>query len=147
VFQKVTNKAATFQPANFEDGRHLLECVAIEESTHAQYGPGIKWVWRLESYPDREQIVDDRGMPFEFWQFTGTSMGLDRKTGGPTAARKNAQALLGRELDEGEDVNPDDLLKKKALGMVILDENDRLKITKIEPNKKVAKKVEEDEDA
>ncbi len=150
TFGKVTNKVVTFQPANFDDGRHLLECRGIEATDHPQYGPGLKWIWRLETYPELERIVDDRGMPFEFWQFTGTGLGIDRKTNGPTKARKNVQALLGRELQEGEDSpDPDDLIGKKALGMVILNEQERLEITKIEPAKKAkvtAKVVEDDDD-
>ncbi len=150
TFGKVSNTATSFKPANFDDGRHLLELMALEDTDHEKYGAGLKWVWRLASYPDNEQVVDDRGFPFEFWEFSGQGLGIDRKTGGPTKARRNVQALIGRVLDEGEDApDADELIGRKAIGMVIMrPEDDKLEIKKLEPNKKkaAAKVVEEDED-
>lgn len=138
-FGKVSNSVATFQPANFDDGRHELELVGLEDSEHPTFGAGLKWVWRFKTM-DGTQIVDDRNMPFESWQFTGTGLGIDRKTGGPTKARKNVEALLRRKLEEGEDPpDPEELVGRKALGMVILNEQERLEITKIEPLKAKAK--------
>ncbi len=150
TFGKVTNTVGSFKPSNFDDGRHLLELMALEDTEHAQFGPGLKWVWRLASYPENEQVVDDRGFPYEFWQFTGQGLGIDRKTQGPTKARKNVQALLGRELKEGEAApDADDLIGRKAIAMVQLNDADKLEITKIDPAKKkaaAAVKSEEDED-
>lgn len=133
TFQPATNKMTSYLPMNFDDGRHILKLVKLEDTNHEQYGAGFKWVWRLAKHPSKEQIVDDRGMPFEFWQFTGSSLGINKKTGGPTEGRKNVEALLGRPLQEGELIDDELLLNKYALGLVILDEKERLKISKIEP--------------
>lgn len=146
TLKTATNKITSFQPVNFEDGPHVLELKGIEDTQHEQYGAGLKWIWRL-STPDGEQIVDDRGFPFEFWQFTSASMGLNRKTGGPTEGRKNVEALIGRPLDEGEEPEGDMLPGRKANAQIILDEKERLKIVKISPIKKKRTPVaEEDEE-
>lgn len=94
-----------------EEGKYTVECVRIEEAPDNGYGPGIRWVLAL--YKNGQRVALGDQADGEFWQTTGMSMG-------PAArARQYAEAFLGRQLETGERVNPNDLLGKRLMGMVI----------------------------
>lgn len=117
LFDEVTNAVST--PIVPQD-RFIFECLSIDEAPpYAAPGaapdpnarPGIKWVFGLY-YPEngsRFQFMDE---PYEFFQTTTANMQRGAR------AREYAEALLGRELGEGERVNPNDLIGKRGIGLV-----------------------------
>lgn len=128
LFEQATNAAST--PIVPQD-RFIFECLSIgEQPPYAPPGeqpkagarPGIKWTFGLyfAATGERFQFQDE---PYEFFQSTTANMQRGAR------AREYAEALLGRELAEGEQVNPNDLIGKRAQGMVIheLSRNDKTK--------------------
>lgn len=128
LFDTATNAAST--PIVPQD-RFIFECLSIgEQPPYAPPGeqpkpgarPGIKWTFGLFFASSGEPFYfqDD---PYEFFQSTTANMQRGAR------AREYAEALLGRELGEGEQVNPNELIGKRALGMVIweLSRNDKTK--------------------
>jgi hypothetical protein len=134
LFDTATNAAST--PIVPQD-RFIFECAAIgEQPPYAPPGespkpgarPGIKWEMKL--------FFASTGEPFYFQDeqyvfFQSTTANMQRGA----RAREYAEALLGRELSEGEEINPSDLIGKRALGMVIHE------ISRNDKTKKVAKLV------
>lgn len=118
LFDTATNAAST---PIVPQGRFIFECLSIgEQPPYAPPGeqpkpgarPGIKWtfgLWFAES-GERVYFQDD---PYEFFQSTTSNMQRGAR------AREYTEALLGRELGEGENVNPMDLIGKRALGLII----------------------------
>lgn len=134
LFDTVTNAAST--PIVPQD-RFIFECLSIgQQPPYAPPGespkpgarPGIKWTFGLyyQSSGERFYFQDD---PYEFFQSTTANMQRGAR------AREYAEALLGRELGEGEQINPNDLIGKRAIGMVIHE------ISRNDKTKKVAKLV------
>lgn len=132
LFDTATNAASTpVVPQN----RYVFECLEIsEQPPYAPPGeqpkpgarPGIKWVFALydAASGQRFHFQDD---PYEFFQSTTSNMQRGAR------AREYVEALLGRELGEGEDVNPSDLIGKRGVGMVVWE------TSRNDKNKKVAK--------
>lgn len=128
LFDTATNAAST--PIVPQD-RFIFECSAIgEQPPYAPPGeapkpgarPGIKWEFLLYFASTGEPFYfqDEK---YVFYQSTTANMQRGAR------AREYAEALLGRELGEGEQVNPNDLIGKRALGMVIheMSRNDKTK--------------------
>lgn len=128
LFETATNAAST--PIVPQD-RFIFECIAIgEQPPYAPPGeqpkpgarPGIKWEFGLYFANSGEPFYfqDEK---YVFYQSTTANMQRGAR------AREYVEALIGRELAEGEDVNPNDLIGKKAQGMVIweLSRNDKTK--------------------
>lgn len=118
LFDTVTNAAST--PIVPQD-RFIFECVAIgEQPPYAPPGeqpkpgarPGIKWEFGLY-YPDNGSRFYFQDEPYIFFQSTTANMQRGAR------AREYVEALIGRELAEGEEVNPNTLIGKRAIGMVI----------------------------
>jgi hypothetical protein len=118
MFETVTNAAST--PIVPQD-RFIAECIRLEEAP--PYAPpgekpkpgaknGIKWVFALyyAATGERFHFQDE---PYEFFQTTTANMQRGAR------AREYVEAFLGRELAEGENVNPSDILGKRCVGMVI----------------------------
>lgn len=101
MFAVATNQSG-FLP---DEGKYTVECTAIEEAPDNGYGPGVRWVLAL--------YEGDRQATSDFWQTTSPSMGPKAR------ARQYVEAFLGRPLEEGERVNPNDLIGKRCSGMVI----------------------------
>ncbi len=128
LFETVTNAAST--PIVPQD-RFIFECVAIgEQPPYAPPGeqpkpgarPGIKWELALYFAGTGEPFYF-QDEPYIFYQSTTANMQRGAR------AREYAEALLGRELGEGEQINPNDLIGKRGLGMIIheLSRNDKTK--------------------
>lgn len=132
LFDTATNAAST--PV-VPQGQYIFECLSVgEQPPYAPPGeqpkpgarPGIKWVFGLYEAASGQRFYfqDD---PYEFFQSTTSNMQRGAR------AREYVEALLGREVGEGENINPNDLIGRKGIGFVIweISRNDR--------NKKVAK--------
>lgn len=134
LFDQATNAAST--PIVPQD-RFIFVCLSIDEQPpYAPPGeapkpgarPGIKWTFGLY-YPSTGEPFTFQDEPYEWFQSTTANMQRGAR------AREYAEALLGRELSEGEEINPIDLIGKRALGMVIHE------ISRNDKTKKVAKLV------
>jgi hypothetical protein len=123
MFAPVTNMTG-FMP---DEGKYTAECLRIEEAPDNGFGVGVRWVLAL--YEGNERILQGDGTPMEFWQTTSTNMGPKAR------ARAYVEAFLGRPLDEGERINPNDIPGKRLTGMVIHEDS----TTKV--GQKVAKLV------
>lgn len=77
------------------DGTYTLTVLRVEEGGEGQFGPRMRWVFECRD-EDGDLVAWDDGSTFELWQSTGTSLGPKGK------ARKWAEAVLGRELVNGE---------------------------------------------
>lgn len=134
LFDTVTNAASTpIVPQN----RFVFECTNIEEQPpYAPPGeqpkpgarPGIRWSFSLYDTGTGEPFYFQDEV-YTFWQSTTANMQRGAR------AREYAEALLGRELGEGEEINPYDLIGKRGIGMVIHE------LSRSDKTKKVAKLV------
>lgn len=117
IFDEATNAVST--PIVPQD-RFIVECLNLEEAP--PYAPpgeqpkadaksGIRWILGLyyQSTGARFTFQDE---PYEFFQTTTSNMQRGAR------AREYAEAFLGREIAEGERLNPNMLLGKKCLGMI-----------------------------
>ena len=78
------------------DGNYILQCAGIEEDEPGQYGPRMKWIFLLWDQQTGAQITWEDGNAYEWWVRTSQSLGSKAN------ARKYAEALLARELVEGD---------------------------------------------
>src|SRR5690349_6373849 len=98
--RKRTTEMAFDTPGSYtsvEDGAYVLRLMKLEDTADNGYGPGNKWVWHVYYEASRELIKDEDGEPYEFFQFSSAKMGPKSKAG------KWFTALLGRDLEKGED--------------------------------------------
>ncbi|HEX7024609.1 MAG TPA: hypothetical protein VF187_07310 [Gemmatimonadales bacterium] len=79
-----------------DPGQYLAKVVRLEEGETGEFGPSIKWVFNLADAKTREPMYDEQGELFEFYAYSSTKMGPRAK------ARQWAEALLGREIQNGE---------------------------------------------
>ena len=107
MFSVATNQTG-FLP---DEGKYTVECLRIEEAPDNGFGVGVRWVLAL--YDGSERVKNDGGYDYEFWQTTSPNMGPKAR------ARQYVEAFLGRPLEEGERINPNDLPGKKLVGMII----------------------------
>ena len=111
MFAPVSNQTG-FLP---DEGKYTVECLRIEEAPDNGYGIGVRWVLAL--YEGADRIKNDSGFDFEFWQTTSPNMGPKAR------ARQYVEAFLGRPLEDGERIDPNDLPGKRCSGMVIHEES------------------------
>jgi len=107
MFAVATNQSG-FLP---DEGKYTVECLRIEEAPDNGFGVGVRWILAL--YEGSDRVKNDSGFDYEFWQTTSPNMGPKAR------ARQYVEAFLGRPLDEGERINPNDLPGKKCTGMII----------------------------
>lgn len=107
MFSTVTNQTG-FMP---DEDKYIVECLRIEEAPDNGFGVGVRWVLGL--YQNGERVLQGDGTPLEFWQTTSPNMGPKAR------ARAYVEAFLGRPLEEGERINPNDIPGKWLSGMVI----------------------------
>lgn len=118
LFDRATN--ATSTPIVPQD-RFIVECLNVEEAP--PYAPpgeqpkpgarcGIRWVLGLY-YPADGSRFHFQDEPYEFFQTTTANMQRGAR------ARELAEAFLGREIREDEQLSPDMVIGKKLVGMVI----------------------------
>lgn len=82
-----------------EAGRYVVKCVRLEAVNHAEYGPGIKWVFNLANplTDPPTPIYQADGTLYELWQTTSTKVTPRSK------ARPWLETLLGRPIVDGQD--------------------------------------------
>lgn len=95
-----------------EPGKYIVTCIDIEDAPDKGFGPGVKWVFRLEDF-NTGAVWDS-----DLWQFTSIKMGPKAK------ARPIIEALLGRPLQVREQPDSRDLLNRKMVAMVIHEPKD-----------------------
>lgn len=80
-----------------------------------QYGEQIKWVWLISptSDPDAYILRNDGQQEKEIWQFTKPSLARGSR------ARIWAEALLGRELRNGEEPDDNDLIRRRMVATLV----------------------------
>lgn len=88
--------------AYVDDGRYIAKLVRLEPTDHAQYGPGVRWVFHLATPETMSLVVDVDGQPYELWQTTSTKMGKNVRSGKVARARTWSEALLDREIADSE---------------------------------------------
>jgi len=140
-FKNVTNTVGGTQP-EIEPGTYTVEVIGIEEMEPGQYGERMRWVLGLTD-EDGETIAWPDKSPYEWWQQTGTTLG-PRST-----ARKYADALLGRELRDGEDGDDilEELIGRTARALIEIGESGYPRIAAMTPIKKRKAKAAEDSQA
>lgn len=109
VFAPATDQSEIVLP---EPDRYLVKCLAIEDAPDKGFGPGVKWVFELTHAATGERL------PNELWQFTSIKMGPKSK------ARPIIEALLGRPLENREVPDPDKLIGRTMVAMVIHEKRD-----------------------
>ena len=102
----------------------------------------MRWVLGLTD-EDGEIIAWPNGEQYEWWQQTGTTLG-PRST-----ARKYSDALLGRELRDGEDGDAilEELIGRTARALIEIGESGYPRIAAMTPIKKRKAKAAEDSQA
>jgi hypothetical protein len=108
MFAPATDKAEYELP---EPDRYIAVCVGIEDAPDKGFGPGVKWQFQLIDPRTNLPVRDSQGRDFILWQFTSTKMGPKSR------CRPIIEALLGRELLNGEVPDSRELLNK---GMICL---------------------------
>ncbi len=108
-------------PVNFELGWHQLKIESIVDTTSEEYGAGLNWTFEIRNYPAGELLVDEKDIPWKFKKITSTKMGKSDTM--IANARQFIEGALGRELEEGEDVDIDALEGLSFLAM--MDENEK----------------------
>ena len=123
------------QPATNEDsaivpeGRYTLHLVGLEKAPPSTFapedGPRVKWVFHLYAESGIENMARGEQFhfnnePYEFWRTTST------KNSPRAYARKYAEALSGRKLEEKEVPKLSGLLDARMSAMITYedDEND-----------------------
>ena len=118
LFDDATNAVST---PIVPQGEFIVECMKLEEAP--PYAPpgeqpkadartGIRWILALYNPKSGARFLF-QDEPYEFFQTTTANMSRGAR------AREYAEAFLGRELAEGERLDPNMLISKKCQGMVI----------------------------
>lgn len=129
-FKNVTNTVGGTQP-EIEPGTYTVEVLNIEDMEPGQYGERMRWVLGLTD-EDGEIITWENGDRYEWWQQTGTTLG-PRST-----ARKYADALLARDLRDGEegDAILAELVGRTARALIEIGESGYPRIAAMTPIRK-----------
>ena len=132
-FKKVTNTVGGPMPS-IEPGTYTVTVLRIEDMEPGQYGERMRWVLSLAD-EDGEPVTWDSGDVFEWFQQTGTTLGPK------STARKWADALMGRDLREGDDGDDvaDALIGKSARALIDIGETGYARIVGLTPLKRRAK--------
>ncbi len=137
-------------PVDFEAGRFILTFKSMSgtdasgQPIAGQFGPQWQWTWGWRTAIDNSELHDERGFVQDYLERTSQKMG---KGGAQTAeARLRVEALLGRELEEGEQIDTDDLEGRSIIAMMDVGETGYVGILKgsIKPNKKAEKADKDD---
>jgi hypothetical protein len=120
----------------FPEGEYLFELVAVEPWVAKNPNPQFnsdreQLVWKLKAVEALD--TDDGGDAFvgrEIWHFTGNTMGV-RQDGSKTKDREAYEAFLGRELDEDEEVDTDEIIGCTARGDVGRSTTGKHKVTRL----------------
>ncbi|HLI51011.1 MAG TPA: hypothetical protein VKU87_04395 [Thermomicrobiaceae bacterium] len=87
-----------------------LVSMDMEHFEDGPYGPQdrVKWIFGIEKVIDTDYDDPESLVGKEIWAFTSNSMHI------MSTMRKHAAALLGHEIEDGENVQPSDLIGKQA---------------------------------
>lgn len=80
-----------------------------------QYGEQVKWVWLISpvSDPDTYILRSDGQQEKEIWQFSKPSIAKGSR------ARAWTEALMGRELKNGEEPDDSDLIRRRMIALLV----------------------------
>ena len=122
-----------------ESGRYNLKIASLE-LVDSQFNPGTKqvqWGFHCQEAATSTVLRNTNGEPYEWRQWTSTKLAAPAGTGKATKAYTWACAFLGREIQPGESGEAiwQELLGKKASGLVGPNENGTIKLLSVEPIK------------
>jgi hypothetical protein len=111
VFDTVTN---TDGGTLLDVAHYILTLRDLSREEQGQFGPSICWKFAVADVasPQQNRIADD-GEEYQFWAWTSTKLSPRAK------ARPYAEALLGRQLAEGEKLNPAELIGRSMKAMIV----------------------------
>jgi hypothetical protein len=115
MFAPATDKSEYELP---DPDRYIAVCVGIEDAPDKGFGPGVKWQFQLINPQTNLNVADSQGRDFILWQFTSTKMGPKSR------ARPIIEALLGRELVNGEVPDSRHLFNKGMVCLVAHEKNE-----------------------
>jgi len=108
--------ATSGEGPRLEPGQYVLTVISIEpaEGGNPAFGPSVKWTFTVAnpSTPN-DLMVNDDGEPYDFWGHTSVKMSPKAR------ARQWTEALVGRQLEEGERINPSTLIGQRMQALVI----------------------------
>jgi len=139
VFTLPAASDTTFEQAPV--GLYVFKLKELERGIQGdpQYGDKerVKWIFEVVRVIDVNENAPSREIPNpkmsedwvgeEFWGFTSLSMGKK------STMRLWATALLGRDIDEGEQLNAGELIGKRAKATIGRSDTQRAKITALVP--------------
>jgi hypothetical protein len=130
IFDDVpSSKFETVQP-----GSYIVKLVRVEKAEDGQFGPRRRWVFHLADAATGTPAYRADGSLFEFAQLSSTKLGRKAR------AREYAEALLNRDLTDGErgaDLVPQ-LVGKKALALIGENANGWTEVIRMQPLKATA---------
>lgn len=98
-------------------GLYILELIELDEAEPSKYEPGVPralWKYTVDEvvdftpeFDEDEELDAEDLAGEELWEWTSQKMGKKANM------RKRVEALLGRELEDGEEVDPGDLPGRK----------------------------------
>ena len=122
-----------------ESGRYNLKIVSLE-LVDSQFDPdkkSVQWSFHCQEVGSGAVLRSSNGEPYEWRQWTSTK--LTAPTGGGKATKGYlwACAFLGREIQPGDSGSAiwQELIGKKASGLIGPNENGNMKLLSIEPIK------------
>jgi len=110
VFEVASSSGPLIEP-----GQYVLTLAEIEDAGVGQYGPSILWKWKMStpSAPDSFTVDADSGEPYLFYAYSSTKMTPKAR------ARHWAEALLNREIQDGQKIDPSSLVGERMQALVI----------------------------
>lgn len=92
-------------------GPYIGRCMPLERAPDGQYGPRLRWYWELYNTVQEDgktkvipaQLEVDGKTVYQWSELTSTKFGKNPKTGIIAGARKRAEALLNREIQDDDD--------------------------------------------
>lgn len=91
-------------------GPYIARCMPLEKAPDGQYGPRLRWYWELYNTTQEDgktKVVPAQhnvdGSVYQWSELTSTKFGKNPKTGVIAGARKRAEALLNREIQDDDD--------------------------------------------
>ncbi len=128
--------ATSGEGPRLEPGQYVLTVTSIEpaEGGNQAFGPSVKWTFAVADVATPDDLkADDNGGDYEFWAFTSIKMSPQAR------ARQWTEALVGRQLADGEKIDPSSLIGKRMQALVIHEEGDngmvRAKVSREMPPK------------
>lgn len=116
--------------------RYVLKLDRLELSDHAQYGPGVRWVFHVMDVENGGTIIrGNDGENYEYFQTTGTRLQAPKPGAKIPKAYKFACAFLSRQIQVGESGSEiaQNLVGKKAEAFLGPNDNGNLAIMAIDP--------------